>query len=103
MAKVDIHPKYQTIKFTCSTCNSSIETGSTLAKETKVDTCSSCHPFYTGSQTYSNAKGRVERFKTKMAKKAVIVEKSATDSEKQKTLNAKAQKKQEKDKKPAKT
>jgi len=43
----EIHPKYNKAKITCSTCDSVYEIGST--EETiKIDTCSNCHPLYTG-------------------------------------------------------
>ncbi|TLY44688.1 MAG: 50S ribosomal protein L31, partial [Nitrospirae bacterium] len=35
----------------------------------KVDICSSCHPFFTGTQKIVDTEGRVERFKKKYAKK----------------------------------
>lgn len=59
--KKDIQPKYHVAKVTCSTCGNEFEVGSTL-DEIKVDTCSNCHPFYTGQQTYVQAAGRVEKF-----------------------------------------
>ncbi len=59
--KKDIHPNYKTIQVTCTTCGNVFESGSVLG-EIRVDTCSNCHPFYTGKQTFSQADGRVERF-----------------------------------------
>lgn len=59
--KKGIHPNYQTITVTCTTCGTTFQTGSIL-KEMRVDTCSNCHPFYTGKQTFAQADGRVERF-----------------------------------------
>ena len=41
--KKDIHPQYNKITVTCTTCGAQFETGSTL-KELRVDTCSNCHP-----------------------------------------------------------
>ena len=60
--KKDIHPKYYTVKAVCTSCGSEFETGST-AKEIKVDTCSNCHPFFTGKQKLVDTGGRVDRFK----------------------------------------
>lgn len=57
----EIQPEYHMAKVTCSTCGNEFELGSTNA-EIKVDTCSNCHPFYTGSQSFVQAQGRVERF-----------------------------------------
>lgn len=59
--KAKIHPKYQVVNVRCVTCGEEFEIGST-ASEIKVDTCSKCHPFYTGQETYTQAAGRVERF-----------------------------------------
>ena len=59
--KKGIHPTYHKTKVTCTTCGAVFETGSIL-NEIKVDTCSNCHPFYTGKQTFVQADGRVEKF-----------------------------------------
>lgn len=60
--KKGIHPKYQTTSVTCVNCGEQFEVGST-ATEIRVEVCSKCHPFYTGQETYTQAAGRVERFK----------------------------------------
>ena len=62
--KNGIHPKYNTVKVTCTTCGNVFESGSVL-KEIRVDTCANCHPFYTGKQAFTQADGRVEKFKAK--------------------------------------
>jgi large subunit ribosomal protein L31 len=62
--KKGIHPEYHRTKVTCISCGATFETGSTL-KEIKVDTCSNCHPFYTGKQRYVQADGRIDRFNRK--------------------------------------
>lgn len=62
--KASIQPEYKLAKVTCQTCGEEFELGSTQA-EIKVDTCSKCHPFYTGSQSFVQAQGRVERFNRK--------------------------------------
>lgn len=59
--KENIHPKYQTVKATCS-CGNVIEIGSTLDHDINLDVCSKCHPFYTGKQRIVDTGGRVERF-----------------------------------------
>ena len=64
--KKDIHPEYHHCVVTCTTCGSTFETGSTL-KEIKVDTCSQCHPFYTGNQRIVMSDGRIDRFNKKLA------------------------------------
>ena len=59
-----IHPKYQKITVTCVSCGNTFETGSVL-DEIRVDTCSNCHPFYTGKQKFAQTDGRVGRFMKK--------------------------------------
>ena len=62
--KKGIHPDYKKVKAICSTCGTEFETCSVL-DEIRVDTCSECHPFYTGRQRFGSADGRVERFNKK--------------------------------------
>ncbi|MGA3094682.1 MAG: 50S ribosomal protein L31 [Dehalococcoidales bacterium] len=67
--KEKIHPKYFTdAQVTCS-CGNTFTTGSTR-KTLKVELCSACHPFYTGSKRMVDTAGRVERFKQRYAKEA---------------------------------
>ena len=61
--KKDIHPKYGSATVTCG-CGNSWETRSTQ-KEIRVEVCSKCHPFYTGSQKFLDTAGRVEKFQRK--------------------------------------
>lgn len=62
--KENLHPEYHTVTVTCTTCGNTFETGSTL-NEIRVDTCSKCHPFYTGKQRFAQTEGRVGRFMKK--------------------------------------
>ncbi len=58
----NIHPDYHTVKVVCA-CGNTFETGSTKEGDViKVDICSKCHPFFTGTQKIVDAGGRVERF-----------------------------------------
>jgi len=61
--KQDIHPKYKPAKVTCA-CGNEFETSSTV-DTIKLDVCSACHPFFTGTQKFINRGGRVEKFKNK--------------------------------------
>ena len=47
--KSDIHPKYEDATITCA-CGNVIHTRSTK-KEMTVNTCSACHPYFTGAKT----------------------------------------------------
>lgn len=65
--KKDIHPEYYpNAKVSCA-CGNKFTIGATKP-EIKVDICSKCHPFYTGSQQLIDTAGRVERFKSRQAK-----------------------------------
>jgi len=86
--KKDIHPAYnQKAVVTCS-CGAIFKTGATK-EELTIETCSQCHPAYTGKQKIVDSTGRVERFK-KLAKKS-----EATKGTR-KTVKSKDVKKQEK-------
>jgi len=62
--KENIHPKYKKCKVTCISCGATFETESTL-EEIRVDTCSKCHPFYTGKQRFIQSDGAVDKFNKK--------------------------------------
>jgi len=65
--KTGIHPKYHTdTKVSCA-CGATFSVGSTVEK-IEVEVCSACHPFYTGTEKVIDTAGRVEKFKSRMAK-----------------------------------
>ena len=59
--KSGIHPKYVQATVTCA-CGNTFTVGSTR-ESMRVDICSKCHPFYTGTQRIVDTAGRVERFR----------------------------------------
>ncbi len=61
--KKGIHPKYNEINVKC-VCGSEIQTKSTK-DISKIDICSSCHPFYTGKQKVLDTEGRIDKFRKK--------------------------------------
>jgi large subunit ribosomal protein L31 len=65
--KTAIHPKYEIAQVTCS-CGNTFETRSTI-KEIRLEICSNCHPFYTGTQRLIDTAGRVDKFRKRYAKK----------------------------------
>jgi large subunit ribosomal protein L31 len=76
--KPEIHPDYTEAVVTCA-CGSSFKVGSTKAK-IFTESCSACHPFYTGTKKIMDTAGRVERFakimeKTKTKKSAKAAKK----------------------------
>ena len=62
--KAKTHPQNHLINVTCA-CGNAFETLST-SKELKVEVCSACHPFFTGTQRFVDTTGRVERFQQKL-------------------------------------
>ena len=68
--KTGIHPDYRETIVSCA-CGAKFQTRSTVG-DLKVDICSSCHPFFTGTQKIVDTEGRVERFKKKYEKKAKV-------------------------------
>ena len=65
--QAEIHPKYfEGVNATCA-CGVVYTVGSTKEK-IEVEICAKCHPFYTGDTKIIDTAGRVERFKTRLAK-----------------------------------
>lgn len=61
--KDKIHPKYEATTITCA-CGEVIHTRSTKPN-IKVEICSRCHPFFTGTTKLIDTAGRVEKFRKK--------------------------------------
>ncbi len=60
--KEKIHPQYYADAVVTCACGNTFTTGS-VKKTMRVDTCSKCHPFYTGERKMLDITGQVERFK----------------------------------------
>jgi large subunit ribosomal protein L31 len=61
--KSGIHPEYGEATISCA-CGHKLKIRTTVG-DLKVDICSNCHPFFTGTQKIVDTEGRVERFKKK--------------------------------------
>ncbi len=86
--KKDIHPQYNTnATITCS-CGATFKTGATK-EELSIESCSQCHPAYTGKKKIVDSTGRVDRFKK-------LAEKSKKTKDTRKDVKTKETKKQEK-------
>ena len=59
--KVGIHPDYVDTTITCA-CGEVVHTRSTKP-DIRVEVCSKCHPFYTGTQKVLDTGGRIDKFK----------------------------------------
>ena len=64
--KANIHPTYEAATITCA-CGNMIQTRGTK-KLVRVEICSQCHPFFTGSKKLVDTAGRIERFNKRYAK-----------------------------------
>ena len=63
----EIHPKVLELKVSCS-CGHTFTTSSTIGSgELKVETCSKCHPFYTGEQKLLKTSA-LDKFYSRQAK-----------------------------------
>lgn len=84
--KANIHPKWNhQTKVTCA-CGNTFTTGSS-EDEIRVDICSACHPFYTGSMKFVDIQGRVDRFE-KMRKVAQAKKAQGKTQKKEKSAKA---------------
>lgn len=61
--KKGIHPEYKDTKVNCA-CGNSF-TVKSLKDEIHIETCSSCHPLYTGTQSTKRVAGKVDKFNKK--------------------------------------
>jgi len=75
--KKDIHPNYRIATVTCS-CGNTFQTKTTVG-DLKVEICSKCHPFFTGTQKLIDSAGRVEKYYRRFGKS-----KNKNENEKQK-------------------
>jgi len=64
--KPGIHPDYVETTITCA-CGKVFHTRATK-KNMRVEICSSCHPFFTGSKKLVDTAGRIERFQKRYGK-----------------------------------
>jgi large subunit ribosomal protein L31 len=62
--KPSIHPQYHQAEVH-GACGTTFTIGST-AESIRVEVCSNCHPFYTGTQNIVDTAGQVERFQRRM-------------------------------------
>ena len=65
--KNGIHPTHVPAVVTCATCGTEIETRWAVGNLT-VDTCSQCHPAYTGRAARVTGGSRIERFERRRAR-----------------------------------
>ena len=67
--KTGIHPARGAAVVTCATCGTEIETRWGTGDLT-VETCSQCHPAYTGKAAKATGGSRIERFERRLARAA---------------------------------
>jgi large subunit ribosomal protein L31 len=62
-----IHPELMLTTVRCTSCGTTFTTRSTR-RELVVDTCSNCHPAYTGVERAARSGSRIERFERRRQK-----------------------------------
>jgi len=60
------HPHIHAVDVVCATCGTAFTVRST-ASSLSVDSCSNCHPAYTGGRTIVASSDRIERFNRRRA------------------------------------
>ncbi len=80
--KQGIHPTFYTdTKVTCASCGTTWTTSSTK-QEIRVETCSNCHPFFTGEQgRLVDIEGQVDRFYKKLQVRQNFVDEKKSRAE----------------------
>ena len=83
--KKGIHPDYRTATVSCS-CGNIFQTKTTIG-DLKVEICSKCHPFFTGTQKLIDSAGRVEKYyqRYKKTEKMNLKTKEPAETEKEPT------------------
>lgn len=59
--KKKIHPEFKKILLICATCQTK-HIIYTVVEKIHIETCSNCHPFYTGTQNFTTIAGQVDKF-----------------------------------------
>lgn len=68
MAKKDIHPTYYNNVEVHCICGKVHVISAAVQGPIKIETCSACHPIYTGVKETKVVKGRMEKFNEKIKK-----------------------------------
>ena len=87
--KRDIHPEWRDAVITCA-CGHTIKTQSTLPA-IKVEVCSHCHPFYTGTLKIIDTAGALDKFKKRVEKQTEL-KKDVMSQKKKRAINRAARK-----------
>ena len=88
--KANIHPTWFPEAQVVCACGNNFITGSTQEK-IRVEMCSACHPFFTGTQKFVDTLGQVDRFikKTETSKVKQEERKQILEARKSKVENKK--------------
>ncbi len=77
--KQNLHPQYEQMVVSCA-CGNTFTVGGSR-KTLHVDVCDKCHPFFTGTQKFIDAMGRVDKFMAKRTAAAGYVKKNKKGAE----------------------
>ena len=67
--KKQTHPVSEQSHFTCGNCGTEIAVSSTVQASAKLDTCSNCHPAYTGKEVKNASGSQIDAFNARYNKK----------------------------------
>ncbi len=67
--KKHTHPVTMATVFTCGNCGTEIAVSSTVKAIAKLDTCSSCHPAYTGIEVQQASGSKIDAFNARYGRK----------------------------------
>ena len=68
MKKKNVHLPIHQIIFHCISCNQEYQNTSTSAQNLRIESCSNCNPFYTGTSASEIKVGAVEKFRQRAQK-----------------------------------
>lgn len=86
--KATIHPQWFNATVKCA-CGNTYTVGATKS-DIRIDICSKCHPFFTGSMKFVDTLGRVEKFQKKQefaqSQKTIIQDRKVKDKQREEKL-----------------
>ena len=88
--KTGIHPEVFETTVHCNGCNTTF-TSHTTVKDSEVEICSNCHPFYTGKQKLVDTANRVAKFEARRKEATARAEQTAAAKNKKDSKTAKIQ------------
>lgn len=87
----DLQPNLNNCEYVCASCGSKYNILSAKDTNVSLDVCANCHPFYIGSTSNVNLKGRAEKMSSKFeAGKQFKAKKTVVEKTKKENSNIKS-------------